>query len=162
MEPHASIANAYMSTAIPTDENTAGANALRWINARVDELIQAAGATVDLEERKAAYCELSDLIATELPRLNLYLFTEGYGASNRLSGYEVNMWGSLSWDIQNWQLQQTRSQPQIRKDAKDLQKCNSAFLVTVTFTSDRHLDGKRPSFLRDFVAAFHSSYGIST
>lgn len=39
MEPHASIANAYMSTAIPTDENTAGANALRWISARFDELI---------------------------------------------------------------------------------------------------------------------------
>jgi peptide/nickel transport system substrate-binding protein len=68
-------------------------------------LIRAAGATVDLEARRAAYCELSELIATELPRLNLYLFTEGYGASNRLSGYKVNMWGSLSWDIQNWKLE---------------------------------------------------------
>ncbi|GIK72091.1 MAG: ABC transporter substrate-binding protein [Chloroflexota bacterium] len=104
MEPHASIANTYMSTAIPTADNPAGNNASRWVNARADELIQAAGATVDLDARRAAYCELSDLIATELPRLNLYLFTEGYGASNRLSGYEVNMWGSLSWDIQNWRL----------------------------------------------------------
>ena len=105
MEPHASIANTYMSTAIPTADSPSGANASRWVNARADELVEAAGATVDLAARKAAYCELSDLIATELPRLNLYLFTEGYGAASNLTGYKVNMWGSLSWDIQNWQLQ---------------------------------------------------------
>ena len=105
MEPHASIANTYLSTAIPTADSPSGANASRWVNARADELVEAAGATVDLAARKAAYCELSDLIATELPRLNLYLFTEGYGAATNLTGYKVNMWGSLSWDIQNWQLQ---------------------------------------------------------
>ena len=105
MEPQASIANTYTSTSIPTADNPSGNNASRWVNERADELVAAAGATVDLNERKAAYCELSDLVATELPRLNLYLFTEGYGAANNLTGYEVNMWGSLSWDIQNWQFQ---------------------------------------------------------
>lgn len=105
IEPQAAIENTYLSTAIPTAENPAGNNSSRWVNPRADELIRAAGATVDLEERRAAYCELSELIATELPRLNLYLFTEGYGASNRLSGYKVNMWGSLTWDIQNWKLE---------------------------------------------------------
>ena len=43
-----------------------------------------------------------NLIAAELPQLHLYLFTEGYGASDQLSGYVVNMWGSLTWDVQNW------------------------------------------------------------
>lgn len=40
-----------------------------------------------------------------LTRLNLLLYTEGYGASTRLSGYTVNMWGSLTWDVQEWKLE---------------------------------------------------------
>jgi peptide/nickel transport system substrate-binding protein len=105
IEPHASIRNVYSSTAVPTDDNPAGQNFTRWINPEADRLIEKAGSTVDIATRKAAYCDLAKLIQTELPRLNLYLFTEGYGASNRLSGYKVNMWGSLSWDVQNWKIE---------------------------------------------------------
>ena len=104
VEPHATIANSFLSTAIPSEENPAGANASRWVNAEADAAIEAAGATVDVATRKAAYCDLGNLIATDLPRIHLYLFTEGYGASDKLSGYTVNMWGSLSWDVQNWKM----------------------------------------------------------
>lgn len=106
IEPQAAIANAFLSTSIPSAENPAGANHSRWVNAAADAAIERAGRTVDVAERKAAYCELANLVATEAPRIHLYLFTEGYGASSRLSGYEVNMWGSLTWDVQNWQLGQ--------------------------------------------------------
>lgn len=105
LEPHGTVANLYASTAIPSAENPAGANYARWTNEDADAAIEQAGNTVDIETRKAAYCELAQLIADELPSLNLFLYTEGYGASDRLSGYEVNMWGSLSWDVQNWQMQ---------------------------------------------------------
>ncbi len=104
LDPHAAIVSTYHSTQIPTEANPSGDNSSRWVSAEADALIDAAGATISVEERRTNYCALSDLIATELPRLNLFLFTEGYGASNRLSGYEVNMWGSLSWDVQNWKL----------------------------------------------------------
>lgn len=104
VEPHATIANSFLSTAYPSAENPAGANASRWVNAEADAAIEAAGSTVDVATRKAAYCELGKLIATDLPRIHLYLFTEGYGAADKLSGYTVNMWGSLSWDVQHWKM----------------------------------------------------------
>lgn len=105
IEPQATIANSYRSTAIPSAENPTGANHARWINADADAAIERAGSTVDVAERKAAYCDLAELVTTELPRLNLFLYTEGYGASTKLTGYTVNMWGSLTWDVQNWKLQ---------------------------------------------------------
>ena len=105
IEPQATIANSYHSTAIPSAEKPSGANHARWVNADADAAIERAGSTVDVAERKAAYCDLAELITTELPRLNLFLYTEGYGASTKLSGYTVNMWGSLTWDVQNWKLQ---------------------------------------------------------
>lgn len=105
IEPHATIANSYLSTAIPSAENPSGSNHSRWVNADADAAIEAAGSTVDIATRQAAYCELAELVTTELPRLNLFLYTEGYGASTRLSGYTVNMWGSLTWDVQEWKLE---------------------------------------------------------
>jgi peptide/nickel transport system substrate-binding protein len=104
LDPQASIFTTYHSSGVPSADNPSGDNSSRWVNAQADALIERAGATVSVEERKAAYCELSNLIATELPRINLFLFGEGYGASDRLSGYDVNMWGSMTWDVQNWQL----------------------------------------------------------
>lgn len=105
IEPHATIANSYLSTAIPSAENPSGANHSRWVNAAADAAIEQAGSTVDIATRQAAYCDLAELVTTELPRLNLFLYTEGYGASTRLSGYTVNMWGSLTWDVQEWKLE---------------------------------------------------------
>jgi len=104
IEPQAAIANAFLSSSIPSPENPTGANYHRWVNAAADAAIIKAGSTVDVAARKHAYCELAKLIATEAPRIHLYLFTQGYGASNRISGYQVNMWGSLTWDVQNWKL----------------------------------------------------------
>lgn len=106
IEPHATIANSFHSTAIPSPDNPAGANYQRWVNTEADAAIEEAGSTVDVATRQAAYCELANLVATDVPRIHLYLFTEGYGASNRLSGYEVNIWGSLTWDVQNWKVEQ--------------------------------------------------------
>lgn len=105
IEPHASLASQFLSTEIPSADHPAGANHSRWVNPEVDALIEQAGSTVDLAVRKEAYCALGELIATELPRIHIFLFTEGYGASDQLSGYEVNIWGSLTWDVENWRLE---------------------------------------------------------
>lgn len=104
IEPQATIFNSFHSSAIPSPTNPAGANYHRWVNAAADAAIEKAGNTVDVGQRQAAYCELANLIATDLPRVHLYLFTEGYGVANRMSGYQVNMWGSLTWDAQHWKL----------------------------------------------------------
>ena len=106
LEPQATVKALFDSSEIPSADNPAGANYSRWVNADADAAIAKAGSTVDVPTRKEAYCELGNLIAEELPQLHFYLFTEGYGASDRLSGYEVNMWGSLTWDVQNWMASQ--------------------------------------------------------
>lgn len=105
LDPQATIESSYLSTQMPSAENPEGDNFSRWNSPEADALIQQAGATVDLDVRKDAYCQLANLIATDMPRLNLFLYTEGYGANNALSGYDVNMWGSLTWDVANWKLQ---------------------------------------------------------
>ena len=67
-------------------------------------MLAIAGSTLDLETRREAYCQLSDLIAAELPEIRLYLSEDGQGFSNRLHGYTMSTWGSLTWDAQNWTL----------------------------------------------------------
>lgn len=105
IEPHATVKSSFHSSEIPSPDNPAGANYMRWVNAEADAAIERAGSTVDVAARQEAYCDLGEQIANDLPQVHIYLFTEGYGASNQLSGYEVNIWGSLTWDVQNWQMQ---------------------------------------------------------
>jgi peptide/nickel transport system substrate-binding protein len=105
IEPHATILSDYHSSGIPSADNPAGGNIYRWVNPAVDAAIERAGNTVDIEERQAAYCEVAELMQQDLPLVSIFLFTEGYGAATNLTGYQVNMWGSLTWDVQNWRYQ---------------------------------------------------------
>jgi len=104
IEPQGAVENDYLSTQIPTAENPTGGNIWRWVNTDGDAFIQQAGSTFDLAVRKAAYCGLGNLIATELPQLYIYIYQDGYGYANNLSGYVVSTWGSMVWDVQNWKL----------------------------------------------------------
>jgi peptide/nickel transport system substrate-binding protein len=105
IEPHASIMSDYHSSNIPSADNPAGGNIYRWVNAEADAAIEIAGSTVDIAARQEAYCTLAELMQQDLPLVSIFRFTEGYGAAANLTGYQVNMWGSLTWDVQNWRLQ---------------------------------------------------------
>ncbi len=104
IEPQGSIENTFLSTQIPTADNPTGANIWRWVNPKGDAFIEQAGSSFDLAVRKAAYCGLGNLLATDLPVLYVYVFQDGYGYANNLTGYTVSTWGSMTWDVQNWQL----------------------------------------------------------
>jgi len=103
IEPQGAVANDYLSTQIPTADNPTGGNIWRWVNPQGDAFIEQAGGTFDLAARKAAYCGLGELVTTELAQIYLYVFQDGYGYANNLTGYTVSTWGSMSWDVQNWQ-----------------------------------------------------------
>jgi peptide/nickel transport system substrate-binding protein len=103
IEPQGSIVNDYFSTQIPSPENPTGGNVWRWVNPEGDAFIEQAGSTFDLTARKTAYCQLGELITTDLSQLYLYVFQDGYGFANNLTGYTVSTWGSMVWDVQNWQ-----------------------------------------------------------
>ena len=104
IEPQGAVENDYLSTQIPSAENPTGGNIWRWVNTDGDTFIEQAGSTFDLAVRKDAYCGLGKLIATDLPQLYIYIFQDGYGYANSLTGYVVSTWGSMVWDVQNWQL----------------------------------------------------------
>lgn len=106
IEPHSTIASAWRSDNIPTAENPDGRNYFRWINKKVDEAIKTAGSTADIEVRKAAYCTIAEEINKELPNLYIYLFKDGYGFNKKVRGYVVSTWGSMSWDVANWWIEQ--------------------------------------------------------
>jgi peptide/nickel transport system substrate-binding protein len=102
IEPHGAVANDYPSTQIPSADNPTGGNIWRWVNPEGDVLIEQAGSTFDLAERKDAYCNLGELATSELAQVYLYIFQDGYGYANNLTGYIVSTWGSMVWDVQNW------------------------------------------------------------
>lgn len=102
LEPQGETQNSWSSTAIPSAENVDGGNVFRWVNSKADEAIATAGGTFDQATRKKAYCDLGNLIQEDLPQIYLYLFQDGYGFNNKVQGYTVSTWGSMSWDVQNW------------------------------------------------------------
>ena len=103
IEPQGGLENLYLSNNFPTADNPSGGNVERWQNTQADQDIQAAGSNFDLSARKQSMCDLGNLISTELPQLYMYLFQDGYGFSTDLTGYTVSTWGSMVWDVENWQ-----------------------------------------------------------
>ena len=102
LEPQGDVQSSYLSTNIPGDENPDGGNIFRWQNPEADAAIEAAGGTFDQAARRDAYCELGRLIQEDAVQNYIYLFQDGYGFSNKLDGYTVSTWGSMTWDVQNW------------------------------------------------------------
>lgn len=105
LEPQGEVANQWLSTAIPSADNVDGGNVFRWVDPQADAAIEAAGATFDQAARKQALCQLGERIAAELPQIFIYLFQDGYGFNSAVQGYTVSTWGSMTWDAQNWWLQ---------------------------------------------------------
>ena len=103
VEPQDYVANAYSSTTIPSADLPTGGNYFRWVNPAVDAALETAGTNFDLEVRKNAYCEIGKAVTTDLPQVYLYLFQDGYGFADNLTGYTVSTWGSMAWGAQNWQ-----------------------------------------------------------
>jgi len=102
IDPQEYVSNAYRSDNIPSDSNPTGSNYFRWVNPTVDELLKTAGSNFDQNVRKDAYCKIAQQINTDLPQDYLYLFQDGYGFADNLTGYNVSTWGSMTWGVQNW------------------------------------------------------------
>jgi peptide/nickel transport system substrate-binding protein len=102
IEPQEYVSNAYRSDNIPSESNPTGSNYFRWVNPTVDEQLKTAGSSFDQKTRKDAYCQVAAQVNTDLPQTYLYLFQDGYGFADNLTGYNVSTWGSMTWGVQNW------------------------------------------------------------
>ena len=101
-EPQGYVAGAYSSNDMPSDDNPTGSNYFRYSNPAVDEALEVAGSNFDTQTRKDAYCKIAEEINKDLPQVFIYLFQDGYGFAENLTGYTVSTWGSMSWGAQNW------------------------------------------------------------
>lgn len=107
INPQEHIADYFLSTNVPTNENEGvGANYTRWVNPEADALIQEAGRTPDLDARKELYCQLAELIKDSYSQIFLFRSAEGHAYNTAVTGYNLSTWDSLTWDAENWQLQQ--------------------------------------------------------
>ena len=104
IDPDSHLFTNYHSARIPTAENEgAGSNYSRYINADVDQWIDDAAATTDTDVRKELYCKVAAQINKDLPRLMLYerLLLSGY--RTELQNFKVSpsptdfTFGSENW-----------------------------------------------------------------
>ena len=72
-----------------TQISDGGQNYGGWVHRRADELMEAARALSDADERKALYREFQEIFAEELPGLLLYYPVYTYGVSDRVHGVEI-------------------------------------------------------------------------
>lgn len=104
LDPDSHLYQNYHSNNIPTAENEgAGSNYSRYVNADVDAWIDEAASITDVEQRRALYCQVAAQINQDLPRVFLYerLLLSGY--RTELQNFKVSpgpsdfTWGAADW-----------------------------------------------------------------
>jgi peptide/nickel transport system substrate-binding protein len=108
LDPDSHLYQNYHSANIPTADNEgAGSNYSRYVNADVDAWIDEAAAITDVEQRRALYCQVAAQINKDLPRAFLYerLLLSGY--RTELQNFKVSPGPSdFSWGAADWWLMQ--------------------------------------------------------
>ncbi len=108
IDPDSHMFSNYHSARIPTEENEgAGNNFSRYINADVDGWIDEAAFNPNQEERHEIYCKIAEQINKDLPRVFLYerLILSGY--RENLQNFRVSPgYADFTIDSQNWWLKQ--------------------------------------------------------
>ena len=108
IDPDSHMFSNYHSSRIPTEENEgAGNNFSRYINADVDGWIDEAAFNPNQEERHEIYCKIAEQINKDLPRVFLYerLILSGY--RENLQNFRVSPgYADFTIDSQNWWLKQ--------------------------------------------------------
>ncbi len=94
IEPH-SAATVWAEENIPT------LNSVAYINPEMTEAFEAAAATYDRAERKAAYGKVQEIIAEDLPYITLSYRKRAAAVNNRVQGIEPTALG-IDWNQEDW------------------------------------------------------------
>lgn len=107
IDPDSHLFSNYHSARIPSEDNEgAGNNFSRYINADVDTWIDDAAFNPNQEERHELYCNIAEQLNKDLPRVFLYerLILSGY--RDTLQNFRVSPgFADFTIDSQNWWLQ---------------------------------------------------------
>jgi len=104
IDPDSHLFGNYHSARIPTADNEgAGNNYSRYINADVDQWIDDAAYTTDMKTRQELYCKVAAQINQDIPRIYLYERLLISGFRTRLQNFVVSPGASdFAWGSENW------------------------------------------------------------
>lgn len=103
IDPHSHIYPRFHSSQIPhPGNNGAGLNYTRIKSAEIDAALDEAGATLDLEKRKAAYARVNKAVNDAYVIIWLY-DRAGIDAHRvNVAGWQGNVWDDVTWNVEDW------------------------------------------------------------
>jgi peptide/nickel transport system substrate-binding protein len=105
IEPQASLFNYYHSSRIPSDQTRGGQNYHRIQDPELDKALEAAGATLDEEQRKAAYKTVAERVNAGKGHIVLYNRLEIHAFKKTVKGNTPdNFWDQFTGNIEDWWL----------------------------------------------------------
>ncbi|MBI3522664.1 MAG: peptide ABC transporter substrate-binding protein [Chloroflexi bacterium] len=104
-DPQSYLAQRHRCDAIPRAANDgAGANYERFCDARVDQLIDDAGRTLDRDQRAARYREILGILNDRAIAIWLYDRGRFDAFRSKVRGYLANGWDIATWNAADWYL----------------------------------------------------------
>lgn len=108
IDPHITVATRYHSKQIPSAANNGiGQNYTRFKNPEADKAIDEAGATLDLEKRKAAYAKALKLLNEAYVIIWLYDRANIDAHRTNVGGWQGNVWDDVTFNAEDWFLKKT-------------------------------------------------------
>jgi len=104
IDPDGFVSILFQSSAIPTEAG-GGWNYFRINNPDLDQAIEAARSTLDLDARKQAYADVARLVNDTYAYIPLYNRLLIQGFSNDVTGWTPNPWEEFTWDVAKWEHQ---------------------------------------------------------
>jgi peptide/nickel transport system substrate-binding protein len=97
-DPTEFLQQSYSTDAAVPDQ---GYNFGRWMNTEFDTLLGQVY-TLDEAQRKAAFCQMAQILDDELPQILLFSTINADAYSTRLSGIQSNINSVVTWNIADW------------------------------------------------------------
>ena len=104
VDPHSTMATRYHSKQIPTAADCSGQNYTRFKNPDADKAIEEAGATLDVDKRKAAYAKAIKLVNDAYVIIWMYDRANIDARRTELQGWQPNVWQRFTWNVGDWYL----------------------------------------------------------
>jgi peptide/nickel transport system substrate-binding protein len=79
-----------------------GWNVVRFENKQVDDLVNQASSSLNLQDRQTAFCQLAKILDQQLPQILLFTTLNAEAYSSRLVGVQANINDVVSWNIADW------------------------------------------------------------
>jgi peptide/nickel transport system substrate-binding protein len=108
IDPHVTVSTRYHSKQIPSAANNGvGQNYTRFKDPEADKAIDEAGATLDLEKRKAAYAKALKLLNQAYVIIWLYDRANIDAHRINVGGWQGNVWDEVTWNVEDWFLKKS-------------------------------------------------------